>query len=65
MKPKTYLFPRTVNRFRADKAITPKVRVKACRGAGIIRAYAGTEDAKHALAAARVTQVRIHRALEV
>jgi site-specific recombinase XerD len=33
MKPKTYLFPGTVNGFRADKPITPKVLWEACREA--------------------------------
>jgi site-specific recombinase XerD len=33
MKPKTYLFPGTVNGSRADKSITPKVLWEACREA--------------------------------
>lgn len=33
MKPKTYLFPGTVNGLRADKPITPKVLWEACREA--------------------------------
>jgi len=33
MKPKTYLFPGTVNGSRADKPITPKVLWEACREA--------------------------------
>ena len=33
MKPKTYLFPGTVNGWRADKPITPKVLWQACRQA--------------------------------
>jgi len=33
MKPKTYLFPGTVNGWRADKPITPKVLWLACRQA--------------------------------
>ena len=33
MKPKTYLFPGTVNSWRADKLITPKVLWQACRQA--------------------------------
>ena len=33
MKPKTYLFPGTVNGWRADKPITPKVLWMACRQA--------------------------------
>jgi site-specific recombinase XerD len=34
MKPKTYLFPGTVNNWRADKPITPKVVWKAVNEAG-------------------------------
>jgi integrase/recombinase XerD len=41
MQPKTYLFPGTVNNWRADKPITPKVLWEACReaaqAAGIIK----------------------------
>ena len=33
MRPKTYLFPGTVNGLRADKPITPKVLWEACREA--------------------------------
>ncbi|MGB6946641.1 MAG: tyrosine-type recombinase/integrase [Bryobacteraceae bacterium] len=33
MKPKTYLFPGTVNGSRADKPITPKMLWEACREA--------------------------------
>jgi integrase/recombinase XerD len=33
MKPKTYLFPGTINGSRADKPITPKVLWEACREA--------------------------------
>ena len=33
MKPKTYLFPGTVNNWRADKPISPKVVWTACREA--------------------------------
>ena len=33
IKPKTYLFPGTVNGWRADKPITPKVLWQACREA--------------------------------
>jgi site-specific recombinase XerD len=33
MQPKTYLFPGTVNGWRADKPITPKVLWEACREA--------------------------------
>jgi integrase/recombinase XerD len=33
MRPKTYLFPGTVNNWRADKPITPKVLWEACREA--------------------------------
>src|ERR1041384_7893729 len=33
MKPKTYLFPGTINGSRADKPITPKVVWQACRDA--------------------------------
>ena len=33
MKPKTYLFPGTVNNWRVDKPITPKVLWLACREA--------------------------------
>ena len=34
MKPKTYLFPGTVNGSRADKPITPKVPVGSLPGSG-------------------------------
>ena len=33
MRPKTYLFPGTINGLRADKPITPKVLWEACREA--------------------------------
>ena len=33
MKPKTYLFPGTINGLRADKPITPKILWEACRQA--------------------------------
>ena len=33
MKPKTYLFPGTLNGWRADKPITPKIIWQACREA--------------------------------
>jgi site-specific recombinase XerD len=33
MKPKTYLFPGTVNGWRADKPVTPKMLWEACRDA--------------------------------
>jgi integrase/recombinase XerD len=33
MRPKMYLFPGTVNNWRADKPITPKVLWEACREA--------------------------------
>jgi len=53
MRPKTYLFPGTLNGWRADKPITPKVIWQACRDAAqragitkrvpphLIRHYAG------------------------
>ena len=35
MKPQTYLFPGTVNDWRVDKSITPKVLWPACREAAL------------------------------
>jgi integrase/recombinase XerD len=73
MKPKTYLFPGTVNGSRADKPITPKMLWEACREAAqragitkpvrphLLRHYAASRTMPHrsteALSEARRTGV--------
>ena len=49
MKPKTYLFPGTVNNWRADKPITPKVLWEACRDAAQARRHRQSTCLPHLL----------------
>ena len=56
MKPRTYLFPGTVNNWRADKPITPKVVLKAVNDAGQ-RAGIDKHVAPHLLRTASATHM--------
>jgi integrase len=60
MKPRTYLFPGTVNNWRADVPITPKVVWKAVNEAGIDRDHRGARRPSTTSPDERGKRVRSH-----